>query len=432
LDAAGGSRVRHDHNEVNLGRAVREIRRRGVAHSGHIEAITGLGSNRTNKLINALRDGGLVSVGQSRDYEKRVPLTLCGSAGRVIGVDMTLDRITVGVGDLEYRLINEPSKTVRQVPVDDWRTTLDTITATIANELTSVGSDYIVGVGLGLPGPVQRGRGSPESDHLLTSWEGVPVAKELSERITRAGITDCPVVVGNDASLGALGVVTRAVWGNPSDAPEDLLYLRVTHGVGLGVVMKGHLVTGADGFAGEIGHVRAQPGANMDGPVCVRCNSVGCLEVVASEKAVIETLQRQAWQEEKRGPNAVSDFVNSTDPRTREAVGRAAWTLAFVLAAAANVLNPRWILLGGEMTEMAFFRDTFVTTMQKYALPQAFDRLRATTWQSMFEDPGFPLTRDRDLGARMTPELLGAMAFVIDELGDAFLQPRVARIKLRS
>jgi predicted NBD/HSP70 family sugar kinase len=425
---------RSNHNQVNLERAITEIRRRGVAHSGHIADIINLGSTQAGRLINALRDAGLVAVAPTHDYERRSSLTLRGDAGLIVGVDMTLDHVTIAVADLEYKLLNKPPATRRQVPIDDWRATLSHIAATIAAECSAIASPaQLVGVGLGLPGPVQRGSGSPESDHLLPGWEGVPVADELSNALASAGVPDCPVVVGNDASLGALGVATRAVWGNPEDAPQDLLYVRVTHGVGLGVVMKGHLVTGADGFAGEIGHVRVQQREkDSEGPPCVRCNSRGCLEVLASEKAVLDLLQGYAWQQGKKGPTVVSQIVQARDRRTREVVGRAGWNIAFVLAAAANVLNPRWILLGGDMTEMDFFKDTFDATLHKYALPQALTHLRTTTWNTMFTDEGFPLQRGRDIGAGLTPELLGAMALVVDELADKFLQPKVLPIRLPS
>lgn len=139
-------------------------------------------------------------------------------------------------------------------------------------------------------------------------------------------------------------------------------------------------------------------------------------------------LRGHAWHEGEHDPTVVGDFVNAKDQRTRQVVGRAGWSLAFVLAAASNVLNPRWILLGGDMTEMDFFRATFDKTLEKYALPQALLRLRIASWKSMFEEPHFPLVRERDIGEGMSPELLGAMAFVIDALGDEFLDPKVQEI----
>ncbi len=417
-------------NLANLERAMREVRKRGVAHRGHVREVTGLGANQTNKFVSALREAGLLSSGEHRDYEKQYPLTLKGDAGCLVGVNMTLDRITVGIADLEYRLLNNPAATVRQVPITDWQRTLSEIATTVAAELKACELPAgLVGLGIGLPGPVQRGSGSPEADHLLPGWKGVPVARELERRLGKAGVQGCKVAVGNDASLGALGVLTRAVWGNPAGAPEDLLYLRVTHGVGLGVTVKGHLVTGADGFAGEIGHVRTQPvGFTTQGPLCGRCGSPGCLEALASERAVIESLQRHAWQRAERGPNTVRDFANSDEPDVVVAVGRAAFSLAFVLAAAANVLNPRWILLGGDMTEMAMFRESFDRTLDTYTLDQARTSVRTTTWKTMFDDAEFPLERSPDIGRTITPEMLGAMAFVVDELADTYLESLIAPV----
>jgi predicted NBD/HSP70 family sugar kinase len=282
----------------------------------------------------------------------------------------------------------------------------------------------LMGVGLGLPGPVQRGTGSPESDHLLSGWKGVPVAAELRERLISAGLDDSRVVVGNDASFGALGVLTRASWGNPEKAPEDLIYVRVTHGVGMGIVIKGHLVTGADGFAGEIGHVRV----DAYGPICTRCGRRGCLEVMASEKVVIDILRGHNWHEGRKGPNVASEVAVAGDRRTRDEVGKAGWTVGFAFAAVANVLNPAWIVLGGILTEVPSFREHFEAALRAYALPQAVERLRTATWNTIFDDD-FLNDRPRDVGRQLTPELLGAMAFVVDEFADEFLRPKVLEVQ---
>lgn len=416
------------HNAIFLARALREVRRRGVANSAHVAEAIGLSDKRANVFINALRDAKLVTVGELPKVGRRHAITLHGPAGCVVGVDMTLDQVTVVVGDLEYRVLNKPARARTSVPIDDWRGTLDRIAQLVERELAPWTDRYeLVGVGLGLPGPVQRGTGSPESDHLLRGWKGVPIADELQRRLAAAGLGEPRVVVGNDASFGALGVVTRAVWGNPEKAPEDLVYVRVTQGIGMGLVIKGHLVTGANGFAGEIGHVRVR----ADGPICLRCERRGCLEVMASEKAVIDMLRGHAWHEGRRGPSTAADLLRATDARTHAEVGRAGWSLGFVLAAVANVLNPSWIVLGGAMTDMDAFRERFDRTLEKYALPQSVHQLTTRTW-NRFYSGAFVQHRDRDVGAGLTPELLGAMAFVIDEVGDAFLGPRISAIQMNA
>jgi predicted NBD/HSP70 family sugar kinase len=419
-----------DHTLANLERIVSEIRRRGVAHRGHLMEITGLEGNQIRLLLKALLAKGLVREGEHRDYNGRFPLMLDGSAGYLVGIDMNLDRVTVGVADLEYSVLNTPGRSETDVPIEDWAATLDRIAETVATQIKAhADASRLVGIGLGLPGPVQRDRGSPEADHLLSGWTGVPVRSELEARLARAGMPRSKVVVGNDASLGALGVHTRAVAGNPAKAPEDLLYLRVTSGVGLGVIVKGHLVTGADGFAGEIGHVQIEPAAARRGKrTCERCGSGNCLEVLASEKAVLATLQEHAESEERRGPRSIRE-IRETDPDVPVVVGRAAVSLGFVLSAATNVLNPRWIVLGGELVELAAFKDKFDQTLGKHALAQARERLRTTTWQTLFDEEEFPQGFGRNIGETLTPEMLGAMAFVVDELGDDYLKPKVKEVR---
>ena len=414
------------HNETNLLRAAREIRRRGVANGQHIREVIGVKRSRVSQFVHALGDVGVVAIAEQPRVGKQDVITLKGDAGCVVGVDMTLDQVTVAVGDLEYALLNDPSTTTTRVPIDDWEQTLDVIASLVIGQLElNKNSHELAGVGLGLPGPVQRGTGSPESDHLLSGWKGVPVADELRNRIVGGGIPAGRVVVGNDASFGALGVLTRAIWGNPTEAPEDLVYARVTRGVGMGIVIKGHLVTGADGFAGEIGHVRI----DAYGPICTRCGRRGCLEVLASEKAVIDMLRGHNWHENRKGPNVVAEVAAAKDARTREEVGKAGFNVGLAFSGVANVLNPAWIVLGGTLAEMPAFRAQFEQTLGAYALPQAVERLRTATWDTMFDDT-FPNVRPRDVGRNLTPELLGAMAFVIDEFGDEFLRPKVLEATL--
>jgi predicted NBD/HSP70 family sugar kinase len=423
--------ARHsDHTLANLERMVSEIRRRVVAHRGHLMEITGLEGNQIRLLLKALLAKGLVHEGEHRDYNGRYPLMLTGSTGHLVGIDMNLDRVTVGVADLEYSVLNTPVRSETDVPIEDWVATLDRIAETVAAQVKAHADvSRLVGIGLGLPGPVQRDRGSPEADHLLSGWKGVPVRSELEARMTRAGIPGLKVVVGNDASLGALGVHTRAVAGNPAKAPEDLLYLRVTSGVGLGVIVKGHLVTGGDGFAGEIGHVQIEPSTSHGARrKCERCGSGSCLEVLASEKAVLSTLQDHAASEGRPGPHSIRE-IRETDPDVSVVVGRAAVSLGFVLSAAANTLNPRWIVLGGELVELATFKDTFDQTLTKHALAQARGRLRTSTWETLFDEEEFPRGFGRNIGESLTPEMLGAMAFVVDELGDDYLKPKVKEVR---
>jgi predicted NBD/HSP70 family sugar kinase len=409
------------HHDLSYDRVLREVMRRGVVSSAMLQAATGLSRSRIGALVNGLRDAGLLDAHTQGHMGRRLSITMKPELASLVGIDLTLDRASVAVGDLGYGLLNDPRTATVSVPIDDCDATLDRIAELVATEVEVCAMDCpLMGVGLGLPGPVQRESGSPQSDYLLPNWQNVPVTERLSKRLEAHGVVDPNVRVVNDASLGALGVITRAKWANPMKAPEDLVYIRVSRGIGMGLIIKGNLVTGARGFAGEIGHVRVQ----ADGPICPRCYRKGCLEVLASETAVLEVLRHHARAENRPGPAGVEELGQTSDEATHRELMRAGWNLGFVLAAVANVLNPTWIVLGGAMPEMKSFRSGLTETLHKYALPQAVEGLRVVTWNRLFDDQNFKLV-GQDVGAGLSPEIVGALAIVVAEFGADFLRPHI-------
>jgi predicted NBD/HSP70 family sugar kinase len=409
-----------NHQQLLWARFLREVRSRGVTTAPHLQDTVSLSIKRINAIANQMATAGLLDIAADGRFRHR-RFALHGDLGAVVGVDLTMDRVRVAVSNFQFQLLNEPKEATRAIDTQDMRKSLAAIAELIAQEVRHHAAGLpLLGVGVGLPGPVARREGAPESDHLLPEWTGEPVAERLGTLLEQAGCGPTQVAVVNDASLGALGVFTRATWGNPMERPEDLIYVRVTHGIGMGLIIKGHLVTGAEGFAGEIGHVRVLP----DGPVCVRCNRRGCLEMVSSERAVVETMRLHWWAETGTdpGPRSIREILLAKDLKSREEVGRAGWHLGFVLAAVANVLNPSWIVLGGTLPESPTFSDHMRQTLESFALAQAFDGLRIRSWRHMFDDE-FPGIAD-DVGKDLTPELLGALAVVIDEFADDFLQSR--------
>ena len=131
--------------------------------------------------------------------------------------------------------------------------------------------DRVLGLGMGLPGPIDRADGNVGPSSILAKWTGLAPAQELSRRL------GLPVRLENDANLGALG---EFLYGAGREA-GDMVYVKVSSGVGAGLVLEGSLHTGATGFAGELGHVVVVP----DGVLC-RCGNRGCLETVASTVAL--------------------------------------------------------------------------------------------------------------------------------------------------
>lgn len=410
-----------NHQQLLWARILREVRRQGVTTAQHLHDVVSLSISRINAIANQMADAGLLDIASNAGFGNRRRFSLAKDMAIVVGVDLTMDRVRVAVANLQFELLNAPAKATRGINGQDIDRTLPAVADLVAQEIRDHAPGRLVlGIGVGIPGPISREEGSPESDHLLPGWKGRSVKALLAALLEQRGYPAMEVAVVNDASLGALGVFTRATWGNPMKRPEDMVYVRVTHGIGMGLVIKGHLVTGAQGFAGEIGHVRVLP----DGPVCVRCDRRGCLEVVASERAVVESMRGHIWAETRvdPGPRSIREVLMSQDWKSREEVGRAGWHLGFVLAAVANVLNPRWIVLGGLLPQSEEFTTHLRSTLQAFALQQAFAGLSTRTWHHLFDEE-FPRVAE-DVGQGLTPELLGALAVVIDENADRFLRPR--------
>lgn len=165
-------------------------------------------------------------------------------------------------------------------------------------------------------------RGLILRSHHVFEWDGFPLRERLGERFGAS------VVIDNDANTGALG---EARFG-AGRGHRHLLYVNVGTGIGAGVVLNGRLYRGADGLAGEIGHVTVA----RNGRSCA-CGKRGCLEAYASGRAI--------------GGPEVTRAAAAGDASARGRLDDAARWLALALGGAANVLNPSALILGGGVSE---------------------------------------------------------------------------------
>ena len=131
--------------------------------------------------------------------------------------------------------------------------------------------DDVRGIGVGLPGPVEFATGRPVSPPIMPGWNLYPVGERLVERFS------APALVDNDVNIMAVG----EYWSNWR-AEDFLLFVKVGTGIGSGIVAHGHVHRGADGAAGDIGHIHVP---DHDDVVC-RCGNLGCLEAVAGGAAL--------------------------------------------------------------------------------------------------------------------------------------------------
>jgi glucokinase-like ROK family protein len=199
-------------------------------------------------------------------------------------------------------------------------------------------------VGIGLPGPVSFREGCPIPLPTMPGWDRFPVRDVLSREHA------CPVVVDNDANVMAVG----ERYGGVASSVDNLLFVKVGTGIGCGIVLNGALYRGADGCAGDIGHLPV----DRHGPVCA-CGNVGCLETVFGGAA----LARNATVAARTGASAVlaqrlatAGFVTARDvahavadgdPASIELVRTGGRRLGTVVAGLVNIVNPAMIVIGG-------------------------------------------------------------------------------------
>ena len=296
---------------------------------------TGLSRPTVSSVADELVQAGLVE--QHEDPQPRtgrppVLLSLVPGAGFAVGLDMGHAHVQVAVSDLAGEILGRQRSTadVDHDPLGSFDLAHELIKGALKQ--AGVTRERVIGVGMALAAPVNRATGVVFAEGILPNWGGLQPATEMQARL------GLPVQVHNDANLGALG---EHVFGAGSEV-ADMLYVRLSAGIGLGLVLDGHPYGGAGGIAGELGHVRAEP----DGLIC-RCGNRGCLETVASSHAVARLLARS--REEPVTVERLLELVASDDRGAKRAVAEAGRAVGEALATVVNLFNPELIIVGGDL-----------------------------------------------------------------------------------
>lgn len=197
--------------------------------------------------------------------------------------------------------------------------------------LSRVGGARLQAIGVGAPAPLDMHRGVIHGCPNLPHWDGVELVAELSQEHR------CPVYLANDASCAALGELE---FGHRA---RDFVYLTWSTGIGGGIVAGGRLVWGAEGGAGEVGHMVLWP----EGPPC-RCGKRGCLEAIASGTGISRAAREELGEE--LSAKEVVERARAGQPPAQRIVFRAAHALGQAISILAEVLEPELVVLGGGLT----------------------------------------------------------------------------------
>ena len=297
--------------------------------------MTGLARSTIAQRVDALLSHRLlVPGGDSASTGGRRPTMLAfnGDAGVVLAGDLGATHSRVAVTDLAGRVL---AQEVRDIAVAKGpETVLTWLEQTFDRLLLEIGSagDDVRGIGVGLPGPVEFATGRPVSPPIMPGWNLYPVGQRLSERFS------APALVDNDVNIMSLG----EYWSNWR-AEDFLLFVKVGTGIGSGIVTHGHVHRGADGAAGDIGHIHVP---DHDDVVC-RCGNLGCLEAIAGGAALAASL-RQLGLDTATGRDVVAQVLHGQHDAVR-LIRQAGHAIGGVLATCVNMLNPAVVVIGGDM-----------------------------------------------------------------------------------
>lgn len=321
-----------------LGRAgdLFQLLRDGRARTrAELALTTGLARSTVASRIDALISSGLVGhAGEASSSGGRPPSRFAfnPAARSVLAVDVGATHVIVAVTDLGGNVLSE--RRLAQDVAAGPETVLDTVAAEGMAVLAEAGRTLkvLAGVGIGLPGPVEHSTGRPVKPPIMPGWDGFDVVSYVQRSLP------VPVLVDNDVNIMALGERT-AHW--PDHA--NFVFIKVATGIGAGIISSGELQRGANGTAGDLGHVRVPRG---DDVLC-RCGNYGCLEALASGPAVARELAGSGLAAETGSD--VLRLVSEGNLQAIQALRQAGRDVGDVLATVVNLLNPSVIVIGGSL-----------------------------------------------------------------------------------
>jgi glucokinase len=260
-----------------------------------------------------------------------------------IGVDLGGTNLRIAAVDDNGTLVEKITtgtqvKLGRDAVIDEMVAAIRSLAAKFQNR------DKLIGVGIGVPGIIDKRTGLLRESPNLPGWNDYPVRDEIERKL------GAPVFLENDANAAALG----EAWLGAGRGHDSMAMLTLGTGVGGGIVLQGVVWHGMSGMAGELGHITVDP----NGPRC-KCGNFGCAEVFASATAVVRMareeiesgrasqLQRTASDDPEFSARSVFNLALQGDEPARQIFRKVGWALGILLADVVNALNLDMYVIGG-------------------------------------------------------------------------------------
>jgi predicted NBD/HSP70 family sugar kinase len=324
-------------SSASAGALLHHVRTGRARSRAELVALTGAARNTVSARVDQLIAAGLLEEGGRGWSTGGRPPTLLrfnSAAGCVLAVDLGVTSVDVAVTDLSAQILatvghpidiaDGPGPVLAEV---------DRLAQRVLAEAGLTPAD-VCAVGVGIPGPVEFSTGRPSHPPIMPGWHDHPIPSAF-------GRYECPVYVDNDVNVMALGEMGVA------GSAQDVLVVKVGTGIGCGIIVDGTVYRGAQGSAGDIGHIHVpQPDGRT---VLCRCGNENCLEAIAGGGALLRdavaaglpvTSTREVVERAAQGDGPALELVRSA--------GR---TIGTVLAALVNFFNPHRIVMTGGVAQ---------------------------------------------------------------------------------
>ena len=383
-------------------RVLHAVRVLGSRSRSDVGQATGLGRAAINQRLAELAAEGLVEdAGSGPSTGGRPPrrLRFRVEAGHILVADLGATSIDVAVADLGSGILARRAEEADIAAGPD--VILERVEALFDELVIGLedGNGPLLGIGIGVPGPVDFSAGRPVSPPIMPGWDGQPIRERFSRRHR------VPVWVDNDVNIRALGEFRRGI----AQGHANVVWIKVGTGIGAGIISNGVLHRGADGAAGDVGHVPV-----VDEGVVCRCGNIGCLEALAGGGALARDAEmaarsgRSQWLADALDRDgaltaaSVALGASHGDATCVELLQRSGRLIGHMLATVVNLFNPSLTVIGGGVSHAGnLFLATIRETVYRRSLPLATRTLQIEP-SGLGEDAG----------------VIGAAAMVADELFD--------------
>lgn len=337
---------------LNLVRDHGVISRTDIAEAAHLSLATVSGI--TSELI----EQGLIyehEEGTSSGGRRPILLALNRRAGLVIGAKLTETHVVAALTDLNAEIVAQ-----LEVPLGSNHSP-EGVVSVMCDAVTGLRAAQpdkpVFGVGVGMAGVIDRRTGVCRFSPFF-GWRDVPLRSMLEQRLS------LPVMLEND--VNTLTIAEK--WFGAGVGVSDFLVITLGRGIGMGMVLNGHLYRGGCGSGGEFGHITMVP----DGPQC-DCGKRGCLEALVSDPAIERRMQAALGR--AMTIEEASNLARQGDVTASSIFASSGRTLGMGIAQLVNIFNPPLLVVGGEGTRVL---DLLLEPLQQ--------ALQACCFDGFFED----------------------------------------------